>query len=67
MPESSTVNGAIQTPAAGTCLLCHTVDSVVTPAALAAGANWRCTRCGQRWDAARLAAAAAYSNYVATH
>jgi predicted Zn finger-like uncharacterized protein len=64
--ESSSITGAAQTPAAGTCPLCHTVDRVVTHAALATGANWRCPRCSQTWDAERLAAAAAYSNDLAT-
>ena len=50
-----------------TCPLCHTVDHTVTPAALAIGASWSCLRCSQRWDAARLATAAAYARYVATH
>jgi hypothetical protein len=42
----------------GTCILCHTIDHAVSEAALAAGGGWKCARCGQRWDAARLAAAA---------
>ena len=53
--------------AAGTCLLCHTIDQTITHAALAGGESWRCTRCGQMWDVARLTAAAAYAQYVATH
>jgi transposase-like protein len=44
-----------------TCPLCHTVDTTITNAALAAGGTWRCTRCGQMWSADRLATAAAYA------
>ena len=44
-----------------TCPLCHTLASAVTNDALAAGARWQCTRCGQTWSATRLAAAAAYA------
>jgi hypothetical protein len=42
-----------------TCPLCHTADATMTSAAVAAGADWHCVRCGQRWDAGRLAAVAA--------
>ena len=49
-----------------TCLLCHTVDHTVTSDSLRAGADWTCTRCGQRWSAARLATAAAYARYPAS-
>ena len=52
-------------PAAVTCPLCYTVDSTVTEPALAAGGGWRCSICGQRWDAARLATVKAYAQYVA--
>ena len=48
----------------GMCPLCHTTDASVTSAALAAGGNWRCVRCGQRWDGARLAAVAAYAAWA---
>jgi ribosomal protein L37AE/L43A len=44
-----------------TCPLCHTRDHTIASDALAAGAFWTCTRCGQRWTAARLATAAAYA------
>ena len=49
-----------------TCLLCHT-PSPLTQHALDAGADWHCGRCGQRWDAARLAAVAAYAVWVDEH
>jgi hypothetical protein len=60
-------DGAARAPAAGTCPLCHTIVGAMTHASLAAGAHWRCARCGQTWDAARLMAAAAYAQYVGTH
>ena len=47
-----------------TCLSCHTVDLTVTDSAVAAGADWRCVRCGQRWDARRLAAVTAYTQWL---
>lgn len=37
-----------------TCPLCHTSTTAVTAQALSEGAYWRCTRCGQMWDALRL-------------
>ena len=47
-----------------TCPLCHTASSGVTPHALSEGAYWRCTRCGQMWDAVRLQTAANYARQV---
>jgi ribosomal protein L37AE/L43A len=52
---------AVQAPA---CPMCHTHDRSLTREALAAGAEWRCVRCGQLWNAARLATAAAYARYM---
>jgi predicted Zn finger-like uncharacterized protein len=46
-----------------TCPMCHTRASL-TQSALAAGGDWRCVRCGQHWDAARLAAVAGYAAWV---
>lgn len=43
------------------CPSCHTTDQATTMAAVTAGGDWRCRRCGQRWDADRLAAVAAYA------
>ncbi len=43
-----------------TCPLCFTTNVSVTTDALAAGGGWQCARCGQRWDACRLAVVAAY-------
>jgi hypothetical protein len=50
-----------------TCPLCHTRHASLTEEALQAGADWRCLRCGQRWDAARLAAVVAYADWAAEH
>lgn len=50
-----------------TCPLCHTTDATMTTTALFDGAYWRCTRCGQMWDAGRLQTAADYSRYAARH
>ena len=44
-----------------TCPTCHRVDTALTNASLAAGANWRCGRCGQMWDQKRIATVAAYA------
>lgn len=49
-----------------TCPLCHTVDHTITSEALASGGSWTCARCGQGWDAARLATVAAYERYQVT-
>ena len=46
------------------CPLCHTVDLATSADALAAGADWTCTRCGQRWNAARLVTFAAFERYA---
>lgn len=43
-----------------TCPLCHMLDPTMTPEALLEGAAWSCSRCGQKWDAARLETVAAY-------
>ena len=43
-----------------TCPTCHAVDPTMTNAALAVGGDWRCQRCGQRWDSKRIATVAAY-------
>ena len=49
------------------CPLCHTTHASLTRDALEAGGDWRCTRCGQRWDAGRLATVAAYAVWVVAH
>ena len=46
--------------------MCHT-PTVVTQNAIEAGGDWRCVRCGQHWDAARLATVAAYAAWSVDH
>ena len=48
------------------CPLCHT-PSALTPAAIEAGGEWQCVRCGQRWDTARLATLANYALWLVEH
>jgi hypothetical protein len=48
------------------CPMCHT-PAAVSESALESGADWRCVRCGQRWDAARLATVAAYAAWTLSH
>jgi len=43
--------------------MCHTPASL-TQNAIDAGADWWCVTCGQRWDATRLSAVAAYAAWV---
>ena len=45
------------------CPMCHATASI-TRNAVEAGGAWRCVRCGQHWDAARLAAVAAYAAWT---
>ena len=49
-----------------TCPMCHTF-AALSQSALEAGGDWRCVRCGQHWDAARLAAVAAYARWSLDH
>ena len=60
------INSAIAPEIVGraTCPLCHTVDPTMTNIALSAGADWHCSRCGQRWDTIRLAAVAGYAVWL---
>jgi hypothetical protein len=46
------------------CPFCHTEAAAMVQSALAAGGYWLCARCGQTWDANRLATQAAYANYA---
>ena len=46
------------------CLLCHTVHT--ESFAENPGRSWRCTRCGQRWDAARLEVVGGYQQWLRT-
>ena len=52
---------AVEPEGFATCPRCHTVDTTLTNASLAAGGDWRCVRCGQRWDKMRIATVAAYT------
>jgi predicted Zn finger-like uncharacterized protein len=45
------------------CPMCHT-SATVTQSAIEAGGDWRCVRCGQHWDARRLATVAAYAEWA---
>jgi len=49
-----------------TCPLCREPAAVTRPA-IEAGGDWWCPRCGQHWDAGRLAAVAEYAAWVADH
>ena len=49
-----------------TCPLCHTPSSL-THAAVEAGGEWQCIRCGQHWDTTRLAALANYALWLVEH
>ena len=46
-----------------TCPMCHT-SATLAQGAVETGGAWRCGRCGQHWDAARLAAVAAYAAWT---
>ena len=46
------------------CPMCHT-STTLTQSAIEAGGEWQCVRCGQYWDAARLATVAAYAAWTA--
>jgi predicted Zn finger-like uncharacterized protein len=65
-PDTSrtVITGDADTLRRATCPMCHTVASV-TETASGTGGDWRCVRCGQRWDARRLAAVAAYVVWAA--
>ena len=46
--------------------MCHT-SATLAQGATETGGAWRCVRCGQHWDAARLAAVAAYAAWTIEH
>jgi transcription elongation factor Elf1 len=58
---------AREVPRVARCPLCHTMHSSLTAAALEAGGEWHCARCGQHWNAVRLANDAAYAAWVVEH
>ena len=47
-----------------TCPSCHTPRAGVVDDGQIPGGDWQCGRCGQRWDAARLASVTAYKTWV---
>jgi predicted CXXCH cytochrome family protein len=55
----------LSTSGLATCLSCHTAHPSLTYEAVQAGDHWQCVRCGQDWDAGRLATVAAYIDWVA--
>ena len=63
-PMSSSAGPAEEHTGLVTCPSCHTADATMTTGAVAAGADWRCPRCGQRWDSRRLASVAAYAVWL---
>ena len=56
---------ALDTWRLATCPLCHAHRVASTQEPLETDEDWRCARCGQRWDAPRLAAVAAFAEWVA--
>lgn len=46
-----------------TCPMCHT-PATLSQGGVETGGDWRCVRCGQHWDARRLATVAAYSAWT---
>jgi hypothetical protein len=66
---SSPTAALLETPSdpsrLATCPLCHTPRASLTDQALQAGGASRCVRCGQRWDARRMATVAAYAAWDA--
>ena len=47
-------------PRSAACPLCHTPAPTLRLASADAGGDWRCARCGQLWNAGRIATVAAY-------
>ena len=52
--------------ASATCPMCHT-SATLSLSTLDAGGDWRCVRCGQHWDARRLATVAAHAAWTVVH
>jgi hypothetical protein len=49
------------------CPLCHMAEATMADDVIEKSAGWQCTRCGQRWDATRLATVGAYAAWVVEH
>ena len=60
-----TTGAVVEPEGLATCPTCHMVDATLTNASLAAGADWRCTRCGQMWDQKRINTVVAYAAWDA--
>lgn len=45
------------------CPMCH-ASTAMPQNEIETGGDWRCVRCGQHWDPARLAAVAAYAAWT---
>ena len=54
-------------PRLAACPFCHTDSSVSLATLESAGEGWQCHRCGQAWDARRLATVAAYAAWAVEH
>jgi hypothetical protein len=63
-PLGSNALNPASTDSRAWCPVCHATQCPPTPEALQAGAAWQCARCGQHWDAWRLATRAAYAAWV---
>ena len=66
LPVAVPIETETAVPSPATCPLCHTA-SPLTLDTLGAGGYWRCARCGQDWDAARLEGYAVYAAWVVEH
>jgi hypothetical protein len=62
--HAASLEGETDPSRLASCPLCHTAHPFLTQVALDAGEDWQCARCGQRWDAERLATVAAYAAWV---
>jgi ribosomal protein L37AE/L43A len=59
-PAAARPDNTLDLSQGASCPMCHT-PTATTRREVQAGSAWRCVRCGQHWDATRLAAVAAYS------
>jgi hypothetical protein len=66
-PSMTALPVSHQSSGFATCPSCHTTDAAVTNDALSKGTDWECARCGGRWNATRLATAAAYALWLSDH
>lgn len=60
---TAVIDDELDAPLFVTCPMCHSATSL-TQSAVDAGGACRCVRCGQRWDATRLSAMAAYTKWA---